>query len=282
MSKEINDIELISKKTRPLYEEFYKKELGNVESDILYTILVKLITNKTNNEEITEEIKEKFTNIKEFDAYMEEWAIELAKKDKRANIYMSVLKQIKNRINPDDFNLFITAIKQTYKYAGVYNYNVKHSEKIDMRTRYLHGDFSKEKEEINEKYNFNNISTGTQFELYLTELFKKLGYKTIHNGKAGDQGADLILKKDDYIYAIQAKFYTDKLSNTPIQEIVGALKYYNANQGVVITNSTFTEGAKDLAKANNVILIDGTDLKKLVEYVFEENNNEDVLQKFIK
>ena len=154
-------------------------------------------------------------------------------------------------------------------------------EKVDIRERYLKGDFSKEKQEIDAKYSLNNISTGTQFELYLTEIFKKLGYKTIHNGKAGDQGADLILKKGDYIYAVQAKFYTDKLSNTPIQEIVGALKYYNANQGVVVTNSTFTKGAQDLAKANNVILIDGNDLKKLVDYIFNENIEDDILQEFI-
>ena len=131
------------------------------------------------------------------------------------------------------------------------------------------------------KFNNKEYYAPSNIELYLTELFKKLGYKALHNGKAGDQGADLILKKGNYIYAVQAKFYTDKLSNTPIQEIVGALKYYNANQGVVITNSTFTKGAQDLAKANNVILIDGEKLNKLVEYIFEENNDEDILQKFI-
>lgn len=283
MSKEINDIELIAKKTKPLYQEFYKEELGNIGNDILYRYFVKLLVMRINEKEekILCKTEEKCDNIEKLDKLMERWISDFAKNNKNVDIHPYILNQIKSTINPNNLNLFIEAINQMYKYIGLYNYNVNHSEKINMRERYINGDFSKEKEEINEEYNLNNISTGTQFELYLTELFKKLGYKTLHNGKAGDQGADLILKKGNYIYAVQAKFYTDKLSNTPIQEIVGALKYYNANQGVVITNSTFTKGAQDLAKANNVILIDGTNLKKLVDYIFEENNEEDILQKFI-
>ena len=64
-----------------------------------------------------------------------------------------------------------------------------------------------------------------------------------------------------------------------MQEIVGAIKYYNANQGVVVTNSSFTNGAEQLAKANNIILIGGTELKQLVDLVFE-NPKEDVLEKY--
>ena len=60
------------------------------------------------------------------------------------------------------------------------------------------------------------------------------------------------------------------------------MKFYNANQGVVVTNSEFTPGAEELAKANNIILIDGKDLKKLADYTFEEDHSDDVLQKFEK
>lgn len=120
----------------------------------------------------------------------------------------------------------------------------------------MSGNFEIEEQEFNEKYNLNNITTGAQFELYLENLFKELGYKVKHSGKAGDQGADLILKYGEKIYVVQAKYYSSKLDNTPVQEIVGAIKYYNANQGIVITNNSFTKGAENLAKANNVILID--------------------------
>jgi restriction system protein len=48
-----------------------------------------------------------------------------------------------------------------------------------------------------------------------------------------------------------------------VQEIVGAIKFYNADEGWVITNSTFTASARSLAQANNIKLIDGHDLKDL-------------------
>ena len=38
---------------------------------------------------------------------------------------------------------------------------------------------------------------------------------------------------------------------------------YKAEKGIVVTNSTFTQSAKELAKANNIELVDG---KKIEEY----------------
>ena len=46
-----------------------------------------------------------------------------------------------------------------------------------------------------------------------------------------------------------------------MQEIVGALRFYNADEGWVVTSSTFTASARVLAQANNIKLIDGSDLK---------------------
>ena len=153
---------------------------------------------------------------------------------------------------------------------------------MEERKRYLNGDFSKEKIEINILRDFKYVTSGREFELFLEKLFKFLGYTTIHNGKSGDQGADLILRKNNYVYTVQAKYYTGKLSNKPIQEVVGSLKYYNANQGVVVTNSEFTKGAQELAKANQVILIDGEALNDLINSVSNVNTKVDILKQFEK
>ena len=72
------------------------------------------------------------------------------------------------------------------------------------------------------------------------------------------------------------------MSNKPIQEVVGSLKYYNANQGVVVTNSEFTKGAQELAKANQVILIDGEALNDLINSVSNVNTKVDILKQFEK
>jgi restriction system protein len=45
------------------------------------------------------------------------------------------------------------------------------------------------------------------------------------------------------------------------------MAYYNAQEGWVITNSTFTESARVLANKANIKLIDKHNLRRLSEFV---------------
>ena len=98
--------------------------------------------------------------------------------------------------------------------------------------------------------------TGEEFEELLKAHFEKLGYHVSLTPASNDYGADLILKRDGEITAVQAKRYQAKVGNSAIQEIVAAKSYYKANKAMVCTNSYFTSNAKALAFANNVELWD--------------------------
>lgn len=106
--------------------------------------------------------------------------------------------------------------------------------------------------------------SGKEFEEYLRTLFINMGFKIIAYSNGVDQGGDLPVSKNDKNIVIQAKRYKEKVSNTAVQEVVAAIGYYKCASGIVITNSSFTESAKRLAEANNIELIDGSDLKKLI------------------
>lgn len=104
--------------------------------------------------------------------------------------------------------------------------------------------------------------TGVDFEVYVANRLKEAGFESVAGTPAtGDQGADLIAKRNGKTIAIQAKGYSGAVGNGAVQEIVGALKYYKADEGWVVTNSTFTASARSLAQVNNIRLIDGHDLK---------------------
>jgi restriction endonuclease len=105
--------------------------------------------------------------------------------------------------------------------------------------------------------------TGIDLETRLANLLKEAGFGVAGTPATGDQGADLIAKKHGRTIAIQAKGYKGPVGNGAVQEIVGALRFYNADEGWVVTNSTFTPSARSLARANNIKLIDGNDLKDL-------------------
>ena len=108
---------------------------------------------------------------------------------------------------------------------------------------------------------------GIQFENYLKELFSRLDYQVWRTKSSGDQGADLIIKKNNEKTVVQAKKYRGVLSNKAIQEVVASKKYYGANKAMVVTTGTFTKNAVELAKSNNVELWDKKKLKKIIDEI---------------
>lgn len=107
------------------------------------------------------------------------------------------------------------------------------------------------------------------FEELIVELFSRMGYKAESTKKSGDQGVDVIARKGCVTIAIQTKNYPHTIvGNKAVQEVVAGMAYYKASNAMVITNSSFTKSAIELAKANNVVLWDKTTLgEKLAEYM---------------
>lgn len=108
--------------------------------------------------------------------------------------------------------------------------------------------------------------TGIEFEEWCMGLLEKLGFEKVESTSAtGDQGVDILAVKDEVPYAFQCKCYAKDLGNSPVQEVYAGLRYYHRNVGVVITNRHFTQGARDLANATDVLLWDRDKLKKLIQ-----------------
>lgn len=104
---------------------------------------------------------------------------------------------------------------------------------------------------------------GHEFEEYLKAHFEKLGYRCKNVGKNGhDYGVDLIISKAGIKTAVQAKRYNNAVGIKAVQEIVSGMNYYDCDKAMVVTNSTFTSSAAQLAKKCNVELWDRNKCKK--------------------
>ena len=114
--------------------------------------------------------------------------------------------------------------------------------------------------------NLDEIDTmeGLQFEKYLYELFAALGYKVKRTADSGDFGADLILNDGDSIIVVQAKRYKSNVGIQSVQEVLGAKAYYDADYAWVVTNSSFTNAAIELAHRSGVSLNSRLELSKLM------------------
>lgn len=106
---------------------------------------------------------------------------------------------------------------------------------------------------------------GHEFEYFCAELLERCGFEEVEVTRgSGDQGVDILAKKEDIRYAIQCKNYSTPLGNTPVQEVYAGKTFYRCHVGVVMTNSTFTKGAVELADSVGVILWDKDRLDKMM------------------
>lgn len=107
--------------------------------------------------------------------------------------------------------------------------------------------------------------TGIQFEEFLVQLFMKQGYRATMTKSSGDFGADLVLKGNGETIVVQAKRYKSSVGVKAVQEIIAAIRMYDANSAWVVTNSYFTKQAQTLASHNDVRLIDRDELLELIQ-----------------
>ncbi len=106
--------------------------------------------------------------------------------------------------------------------------------------------------------------TGPEFERYCAQLLSRHGFHQIKvMGGSGDQGADIIAVRDGKRYCIQCKRYQKALSNKPVQEVFTGAKIYKCQVAVVMTNSTFTKGAREAASKTGVQLWDRKKLQQM-------------------
>jgi restriction system protein len=105
---------------------------------------------------------------------------------------------------------------------------------------------------------------GHPFEDFLQAIFENLGFHVDRTKLTGDQGADLILTRDNIRIAVQAKGYAESVGNGAVQEALAGMSFYRCQRCAVITNSTFTASARELAGRINCSLIDCDQIPDLI------------------
>jgi hypothetical protein len=113
---------------------------------------------------------------------------------------------------------------------------------------------------------------GDKFEALIKRLYEGAGYTVQLTGGTGDQGGDLVVVRDDAKKVIQAKCRSKLgVGNDAVQQVVAAKAIYNCPEAVVITNSTFTPEAEELARVRGVELVDGKLLRSRLQETLGES-----------
>ncbi len=107
--------------------------------------------------------------------------------------------------------------------------------------------------------------SGSAFEDYLAILLANRGYVVKKVGRAGDQGVDLIVTKDGKQTAVQAKRHSRPVNNAAVQEVVAGRAMYQCTEAMVISTNYFNDSARELAKANQCVLVDRDKLTSWIQ-----------------
>lgn len=179
--------------------------------------------------------------------------------------FADIINRYSNRFDDETKAFSTKIIRQTFSMGG-FNYG-EQSVQDDCNIPFLE--------------NFDNLE-GLEFEYWCATLLRKNGFNNVEVTKAsGDQGVDILAEKNEIKYAIQCKCYSNVLGNSPIQEIHAGKSMYRCQVGVVMTNSHFTSGAKELAEATGVLLWDREKLVQMLSNIDKKTveNENNILHK---
>lgn len=265
LKNEIHNENYIIQKLYPIYNSLYKDEYDiTFDDENEFKLLIETINDK---EKIVE--KDDFIDINSSIL-----SININKFVNSTNddeLAFKVIDEINSNIVSYKKYLSINDVLDiliySKKYIDIIN-EVKKQQALKEKERILNGCFEEEKKINNNLLDYSNITNGYDFEAFVANVYKMLGYNVEGvTSKSGDQGADVIIEKDNIKYAIQVKYYNNPVGNKAIQEVVAAKSFYKTDKAMVVTNSTFTPQAITLANANDVLLVDGNKLDELIKEV---------------
>lgn len=108
-----------------------------------------------------------------------------------------------------------------------------------------------------------------QFEQLVGEGFRRQGYRVMETGGGGAYGGvDLVLHRDGETHLVQCKQWrAQRVGVEVVRELYGVMAAKGAAGGFVVTSGRYTDAARSFARGRNVRLIDGPQLRALLQQV---------------
>lgn len=111
---------------------------------------------------------------------------------------------------------------------------------------------------------FHDGMTPEEFEAFCAEELRSVGWTAETTAISGDQGVDVIARKNGVTVVLQCKlYYSGSVGNDAVQEIIAGRAFERADFAAVVTNNTYTASAEQLAVRTSVFLLHYTDLCQL-------------------
>lgn len=116
---------------------------------------------------------------------------------------------------------------------------------------------------------FSDKMTPVEFEAFCAEQLRQSGWDAHVTRQSRDQGVDVFAEKNGLRIVLQCKLYSAPVGNKAVQEAVAARAFEQAHYCAVVSNSSYTPAAEQLASTNKVLLLHYSDLKQIESLIRE-------------
>ena len=113
------------------------------------------------------------------------------------------------------------------------------------------------------------VMGGGQFEVFVAQVLRALGYSTTVLGGSGDQGVDIIAVAGDGKVAVQCKNHKKRVGNKPVQEVYAGSRHHRCDHAWVVAPAGYTKSAHELAQSVGVLLFDADSIRKWIKRIDE-------------
>ena len=104
---------------------------------------------------------------------------------------------------------------------------------------------------------------GIEFERKLGKLYRNQGYDVKSTPAAGDEGIDLILRKDGKTTVVQCKATKRPAVPKVVRELLGSRTAYGANNAILACIGGFTNNAYKYARDNGITPLTASDIARM-------------------
>ena len=111
---------------------------------------------------------------------------------------------------------------------------------------------------------------GFEFEHWVAENLNQFGWDAKATSGSGDQGIDVIAKKNGKTVGLQCKLFSSPVGNKAVQEAHAGKTFHQMDVVGVMSNASYTKSAKALATDTGVKLLSHHDIPNLYDKMFSE------------
>ena len=106
----------------------------------------------------------------------------------------------------------------------------------------------------------HNPLTPLGYEALCEKIMRDQGWVTTLTSRSGDQGIDVLARKNRTSVVIQCKLYSKPIGNDAVQQALAGKAFSGATHAAVVSNQPYTSSARDLARVTGVYLLSESQL----------------------